>query len=234
MIELTRHRQRLRLAPEQGGVVVSWCHEGRELLRPAPARLDDPRDAAGFPLVPFSGRIALGRFRLQGMDVALPPNMPPEPHAIHGQGWQNAWHLGHRGDDQATLVFDHRAGAWPWAYRATQHFVLTGTGLELRLSLHNRGATAMPAGLGWHPYFPRAGARLRADVLGIWKSGDDMVPAPPRAPTSQEDLRQERRVDDLELDDCFDAGSEGVHLRWPDHGLTLAMTASETLRKLIV
>ena len=48
---------------------------------------DDPLQFASFPLVPFSNRIADGRFEWDGEQIEIDPNFAPEPHAIHGVGW---------------------------------------------------------------------------------------------------------------------------------------------------
>ena len=68
----------------------------------------------------------------------------------------------------ARLEYRHPAGAWPWAYHATQRFTLTPSGLTVELSLSNQSAAPMPAGLGWHPYFPRTPrVTITADVRAM-------------------------------------------------------------------
>ena len=47
-------------------------------------------------MLPFCSRIHNGRFRYGDRDVSLAPNFPPEPHAIHGFGWQGLWRLSHK------------------------------------------------------------------------------------------------------------------------------------------
>jgi galactose mutarotase-like enzyme len=56
-------------------------------------------------LVPFSNRIAYARFRFDGRDCALNQNFLPEPHAIHGDGWQGVWHVEAATRDRAVLTF---------------------------------------------------------------------------------------------------------------------------------
>ena len=82
-----------------------------------------------------------------------------------------------RDDDRITLEYDHRADAWPFPYRARQEFLLTGDELRLSLSLENRGRETMPAGLGFHPYFPRTpGCRLSARVEAMWATDAEVMP----------------------------------------------------------
>jgi aldose 1-epimerase len=178
----------LRLAPEAGGMVTRYWLEREsgvwEWLRPASEVAVPQRDgylAAAFPLVPFSNRIRGGRFRFDGRDVALSLNRPPERHAIHGQGWQAAWTPREVSTTTALLEFRHVPGAWPWAYRATQRFVLSSTDLTVELALENESDAPMPAGLGWHPYFLRTPrTTLTASVERIWLTDAEMLPSSSR------------------------------------------------------
>src|SRR5690606_38666718 len=117
----------LVLAPQVGGGIAAFRFRGEDVMRPASDEALEARDPLGlssFPLVPFSNRIAQGRFRFGGRAVELPPNFGDHPHAIHGQGWQNPWEVAEAGEASARLIYDHPADAWPWAYRATQRFQL--------------------------------------------------------------------------------------------------------------
>ena len=184
VITLRADRARAGIAPWIGGSIAHyhWLDGARrhDWLRPAaPADL-----AAGtadrlacFPLVPFSNRIRDGRFAFGGHAVALPLNHRPQPHALHGHGWQAAWSVVERDEDRITLEYDHRAGAWPFPYRARQEFLLTGDELRLSLSLENRGRETMPVGLGFHPYFPRTPrCRLSARVDAMWATDAEVMP----------------------------------------------------------
>lgn len=234
MITLRCDACELVLSPSAGGTVRALRLDGEDLLRPSPAGDDDPLAAAAFPLVPFSGRIDRGRFRFGGKTVTLAPNFPPEPHAIHGRGWQRPWSVERADAASAELVHLHDGEDWPWPYRATQAFRLRPDGLELELSLSNESDRPMPAGLGWHPYFPRGDATLTAAVRRIWPSGRSGLVDPPRPPEADEALDAPRVVDALALDHCFDAGAAGATLHWPGHGRTLRLTGDGVLRFLIV
>ncbi|MGB1087359.1 MAG: hypothetical protein ACPG06_03225, partial [Alphaproteobacteria bacterium] len=198
-LQLKAHDFALTLAPNVGGSVAAFTSKGRDILRPLPLGASDPLQGAGFPLFPFSGRIDHGRFSFGGKNYALPPNFFPEPHAIHGQAWQAPWVVEAQTPTSATLSYHHDAGIWPWAYRAEQKFRLCAEGLILDLALTNLADAPMPAGLGWHPYFPAAGATLQADVMHIWRSGADMIPAEPE-PLGDDDLTEPRLVDELAFD----------------------------------
>lgn len=231
----------LSLRPRVGGSVEAFRVGGVDVLRPAAPGARDARDGAGFPLLPFSGRIDRACFTFRGREVRLAANFPPEPHAIHGTSWQRAWQVADVDTDTIRLAFTHddveAAGAWPWRYRAEQRFRLEARRLDLELALENRSDEPMPAGLGWHPYFPtvRSGpARLSADVVEVWRSGDAKIPSGPSALTPETDLRAPRDVTGLALDDAFGAGDGATVIEWVGDGPRLRMTSSASLRHLVV
>ena len=171
----------LDLLPEVGGAVGAFSIDGFDVLRRAPEGTRDVLQTACFPLVPFFSRIAHGRFTFRGEEISLKRNFGDHPHVLHGQGWQNPWRVEARAEDNALLVYEHAAEAWPWDYRAEQRFALAPNGLAAELRLTNTSARAMPASLGFHPYFPRAGTTVRADVDGVWLADETVMPTT-RAP----------------------------------------------------
>jgi len=191
-------------------------------MRPASPDATSPLEMACFPLVPFSNRIADAHFTLGDREVRLARNFPPEPHAIHGDGWTAAWEVSARAEHAATLTHEHVPAAdgraeWPWRYCATQDFALSDRGLALRLSLTNQGDTPMPAGLGLHPYFPKLpGARLTARLGAIWINGPDMLPVERRPADASVgwDLAEH------DLDNCFEGwdGAARLTLHGPEAG----------------
>jgi aldose 1-epimerase len=203
---------------------------------PAEAVRDHHPDlAAAFPLVPYSNRIREGRFTFRGHAVALPLNRPPERHAIHGHGWQSAWRPLHVGAAEARLEYRHPAAAWPWAYRATQHFTLTPTSLTVRLTLANESPEPMPAGLGWHPYFPRPErTTITADVGAIWLTDDETMPTALAPLSPAADPSRGVAVDAAPLDNCFVGWSRRAVIEWPEWGASLTMTAGPPLDCLVV
>ena len=227
----------LELAPHLGGSVVRYVHGGFPVLRSAAwdhPQVPIPFGMAAFPLFPFCGRIAAGRFRFDGREIRLPPNLPPEPHAIHGESWLAPWSVEAAGERTATLVHEHASAAWPWPYRATQTFELSPGALQVSLALTNKSDRAMPAGLGWHPYFSKDDAQLEADVSAQWLPGHDKIATEPHALAGDGDLRKPRRVAQLDLDDAFSVGPAGSIIRWPGRKLTVHMTATAPLGHLVV
>lgn len=229
----------VELAPQAGGAVTRyWLERGavtREWLRPTPAatlRAGDSSHAAAFPLVPYSNRIRAGRFSFRGRSVVEPLNRPPERHAIHGHGWQARWRPTEVRAAEARLEFRHPPGAWPWAYHATQRFTLTPASLTVELSLSNESGAPMPAGIGWHPYFPRTPhATITAEVGGIWLTDEEMMPTELVAPPP---LGRGIRADAVTLDNCFVGWSRRATIDWPELGARLVMRAEPPLDDLVV
>lgn len=174
---LAAHGWQLELLPETGGAIAALRRKGRDILRPAPRGTTDPLETGCFPLVPYANRIAGGRFRFGGRDVRLEVPDRFAPHALHGQGWHLPWRVGIERGDRAELACHHPAGAWPWAWTARQRFVLEPDGFNAELALTNESPEPMPAGLGFHPYFPAGPASVLKFAAGsVWLTGTDLIP----------------------------------------------------------
>ena len=155
--------------PEVGGALASLTFDGAEVLRTMPEGSANPLDAACFPLVPYCNRIRDGRFSWDGRTVQMPANFPPEPHSLHGLGWQAPWTVTAEAGFKCSLSHSYDgSGAWPWAYEAEQRVRLGSQGCAITLHVTNRGDTAMPCGLGLHPYFRRRPeTRVRFSATGM-------------------------------------------------------------------
>jgi aldose 1-epimerase len=217
MISLESGSLRCTLSAEAGGSVVGlWLAEeavfaplalsNGEPLQP-PTTL--PR-AGSYPLVPYSNRIANAQLHWQNHAYSLTPNFAPEPHSIHGVGWQRAWEVLHYTDQNATLRYVHAPDThWPFAFEATQTFALTHDTLSMEMSVTNVGTLAAPFGLGWHPYFAkRPHARINFSAARRWEMGVDNLPTL-RTPS----LGIDADCTPLNVDHCFDGWSGELHLR---------------------
>jgi aldose 1-epimerase len=201
----------LELAPAIGGSIARFysVRDGvrHDWLRPASARAiddGDPTGMASFPLVPFCNRIRDGRFRFSGRDIALPPNVPPAPHAIHGTGWQLPWTVLAHDQHSALLELDYRAGDWPWHFRATQRVELASDGLTLTMEVQNLDRLPMPIGMGFHPYVAhRRTARVTVSASAMWDSDDELLPTALARPPVLASLRAGVMADELLLDNNF-------------------------------
>lgn len=242
VVTLSNGPARCQIAPGAGGAVAGfwWETGGRRLdwLRPAsPAAVarGDAGEMASFPLVPYGSRIRDARFRFCGREVVETPADGPRRHALHGHGWRRPWAVTDRADDRLVLEYDHPADAWPWPYRARQSFALTPQALEITLEIENRSDALMPAGLGFHPFFPRTPeATIAARTSGVWLTDADLLPREHAAVPSDWDLTSGRRVADLALDNVFTGWAGEAVVTWPERAARLHLGATQPLLSFLV
>lgn len=139
------------LAPEAGGRIAQIRHDGVDWLV---GEEEGGKSAIGwgcYPMVPWAGRIRHGRFEFDGRRYELPTNFGG--HAIHGTGFTRPWQLDSLEADAAVLSLAlPEDGYWPFGGTATQTIHLGADHLALQLAVQ-AGRHAMPAVLGWHPWF---------------------------------------------------------------------------------
>lgn len=225
----------LTVDPARGGSIMAFRDGGFGLLRPWDGMSEDPRAFASFPLVPFAGRVGRARFRFAGRLRYLKPNFPPEPHAIHGDGWTSAWTVAGSSPTVLELELLHDAPDATFRYRAVQVFRLQADRLELELSVTNRAGEAMPFGIGHHPYFTgRDEALLSAEVGGVWLPDDANLPRRLEPVPVLWGFRLRRPVAELVLDHNFQDWSGLARIDWPAAGRALTIEAEAPFRHLVV
>lgn len=125
-----------------------------------------------YPMLPWAGRIRHGRFDFQGHACQLPLNM--DAHAIHGVGFAMPWkvetHETHAVELSLALPEDER---WPFGGMAQQRIAAGEGRLEMELSVR-AGRLAMPAVIGWHPWF-RKPEQLDFSPNGIYPRDDEGI-----------------------------------------------------------
>jgi aldose 1-epimerase len=238
MLKLAAGPTEIMLAPEIGGGIACFRHEGVDVMRPATREAIESRNPLGlacFPLVPYSNRIRHGRFIFDGREVRLPLNYGSHPHSIHGHGWQSPWTVEAQHVDRATLVYEHRADAWPWDYRATQSFELATGKLTVRLAIENRSESRMPAGLGLHPYYVRTPRMtLRTKLDGWWETDAEQMPVGYSPAGATDDDWSSWLHGPITTDNVFSGWNGRAVLGWPERGLELTMTADDSARHMVI
>lgn len=110
--------------------------------------------AGAFPLFPYHGRLAGACFEHEGRRIELQPNSFLGTDSMHGPAHQRPWQITEMSRQELILTLDYKADAdWPFDFHAKQRFYVGDEGLAVDLQLANSGKVAMPAGIGWHPYF---------------------------------------------------------------------------------
>jgi aldose 1-epimerase len=221
-LELQAGALRLALRPDLGGSIAGLWFDTLPVLRSTePGGLASSRLAGCYPLVPYSNRLGYRRFRWLGREHTTAPNFDDNPHSVHGVGWQRAWSVTTADGTSATLAYAHVADAhWPFPFAAEQRFELSPEALTLTLAITNTAGHSQPAGLGWHPYFPkRSRSRLHVEIAERWD------PDPSGLPTrkvAQPGIDSD--VSHLAFDNCFEGWRGPARIR--DERLSLRLTSS--------
>ncbi len=223
-LELIAGALRLALRPDLGAAIAGFWHDTTPVLRSCePMELVASRPSGCFPMAPYSNRIGYRHFRWLGRDFTTAPNFDPgNPHSLHGTVWQEPWRVTGANATQVELAVTHLADAhWPFNFDATQSFELSETALTMRMTLTNIDARTQPAGLGWHPYFPkRSRSRLHVECSQRWES-DPSTQLPTRR-VQQGSIDAEVRH--LDFDNCFEGWRGAASIR--DEKLALKITSS--------
>lgn len=208
MIELRAANSRCTVSPSDGGRLASLCVDDVSLLVERAADHPDAMQWGSFPMAPFAGRVRNGRFTFDGNEYQLVPNLAP--HSIHGTVYTQPWSVSDLGESFVTMTCplgDH----WPFGGVAHQRIELGADGLVCTLGV-TADDLAMPAQVGWHPWFVKPssaqlgfGAMYRRDGAGI--PAGDLVP-PSEGP----------------WDDCFVDPLAPLELRYDGGGRTLTLT----------
>ncbi len=179
------------------------------MLRPMPDAACEPRLSSCYPLVPFANRIDQAHLAFEGRVAEISPALP-EPHGLHGTGWQSDWTVEEIGSDHLLLTLEGGADrAWPWRWRAEQRFYLSRSGLTVQLTLTNIDTVPAPASIGLHPAFLlEAETRIETDLEGIWDCRPDLIPSGWR-PTGWPVIEAQA------LDNCLTGWSGQAILRTP-------------------
>lgn len=230
IISLESETQRLQVAPELGGSVISWDWKSgtgfTPLFRPWDGASGDRYSLACFPLVPWSNRITGGGFEYDGSFYPIHANRTEEHYPIHGDGWLQIWKVAEHDANRIKLTLDSRGfDGNPYHYRSSQTFLLLPEGLQIDLTVTNMGQKTLPFGLGLHPYFTRnQQTLLQFKSEGVWLSGDDPIPTeltnnfPPTW-----DYNAPNTLEGSLIDNCFTGWNGKAVIAYPDRGLSLTM-----------
>lgn len=238
---------RVEFAPQHGASIINcFAKLGEQwvpILRHTPlesAQAGNVSKMASFTLAPYSNRLLNARFSFNGREYQLQPNTP-EGHVQHGDVRRRAWQVVSASETSATLTFDSRLFAdfnFPFPITAQIQYILEDATFRTRFQMQNVGAEPMPAGFGFHPYFPRTlnapdeAVEIQARVAGIYPA---LIPTSAAVPVPPEiDFPELRALGSTVMNDCR-AGWDGRALiRWPRAGVTLTLEATEPLRHLVL
>lgn len=242
MIEISSGAARLVLAPELGGAVASYEIGGRPVFHPVAdpaltAQRGNP--LAAYPLIPFSNRVAWGRFAFEGQTYQLARNFGDHPHTIHGNAWMHPWTVVEQRDGFARLEFSHLpprddVQEWPFAYTTTIDYALSDETLEVTIVVENLDERRQPVGFGFHPYYPRGDApALGFKAETVWHTNDVSLPDARLPLTGNWSFDPMRAVDGPPIDNCFNGWFGFAALR-SGAGHLVSIAATPPFQHLVV
>ncbi|MCW2972838.1 MAG: aldose epimerase [Thermoleophilia bacterium] len=224
-----RHGDDHATAVELGGGIRSYVADGRELLDGYDEH-EPVGSSRGQVLAPWPNRVDGGCYEWEGAQHQLPLTEPARGNASHGLLRFVSWRCTEHRPAAVTLAATVLPQpGYPFALAVTVRYELDAGGLHVTTTARNIGSAALPWASGQHPYLAapdggmidgcsvelRAATMLPSDERGI-----PLAPEPTRG--TPFDLRELRRIGDLQLDTAFtdlarDAdGMAAVRLRGPD------------------
>lgn len=237
LITLENDRLALRVSTQGGAVVDGHTSDGRPFLRAGhrAAEVFDVFKSACFPLVPIGNRVEGNGFDLGGKGYTFEPNTD-EPFYIHGDGWLGEWIADDASDTELRLSFEQiQPAKSPHIYRAIQTIRLNDATLSLHLAVENRGAEAMPFGIGFHPYFPRtAGTLITAPASAWWTEGPNHLPVARQAIPENVDFSKPRTLPPHWLNNCFEGSNGRARIVWPETGLAAEIAADSIFSRYML
>ena len=248
MITLIAGDAKLLLCPAVGGAIGGWTRRGTPIFRATPDEAlagTNSRLLSCFPLIPFSNRIAWGRFSFGGESFQLDMNFGDHPHTIHGNAWQRAWDVASQSADQAELVLDHDPAHdptvtgggchWPYRYSARLLYALQPDGLSVTITFINTDRRAQPVGLGLHPYQPRTPQTTIAfQATSVWHTGEDSLPDARLPVEGHWSFDPGHVIEGPPLDNCYAAWAGRAVVTRPEHGIQVTIAADDIFRHAVV
>jgi len=183
------------LSNDSASIVVDATHGGRlASLRIQDAEVlltggpDDTTLTWGcYPMVPYAGRVRSGVVRFNNVDHQLPLTLPP--HAAHGTVFAQSWTVVDA--TASTIELNANLGSqWPFGGSVSQRIELSNDHVRLGLRV-TAGDQAMPAQVGWHPWFCKPSHTSLIFESMLQRDGHGI------ATTIRE------RTDAVNVDDCF-------------------------------
>ena len=169
VIHLFDGKTLVAVAPDIGGRVATINHRGVDLLiGPDHSMATDPRAWGCYPMVPWCGRIAYGRFNWKGQDIRLDLNT--EAHAIHGTAFSSPWSVNGVSKNHVEMSCSITRHGWPFE-GVVKHSLSVEEG-HVSMSLEVNAHEAMPVQVGWHPWFVKP-AHVGTTFTSMYVRADD-------------------------------------------------------------
>lgn len=194
----------------------------------------------GQVLTPWPNRLAGGSYEFAGTRYQLAISEPKTGNASHGLVRLANWQLVAQDAASVTLGLTlHPQSGYPFALALALTYRLADDGLTVGTTARNVGTSALPFGIGFHPYFT-VGTALVDDAMFTLPAATSLPTDERMIPTGREsvgdgrlDFRTARPIGDTIIDTCFtDLARDGqgrarIVLAAPGGGPTLTLTLDE-------
>jgi len=191
----------------------------------------------GQVLAPWPNRLAGGSYEFAGTRYQLAISEAKTGNASHGLvRWAN-WQLVAQDAASVTLGLTlHPQSGYPFALALALTYRLADDGLTVSTSARNVGTSALPFGIGFHPYFT-VGTALVDEATFMLPAATSLPVDERMIPTGRDavaggalDFRAARPIGDTIIDTCFTELARDEHdrarivLAAPGGGPTLTLT----------
>ncbi|WP_338869163.1 hypothetical protein WBJ53_19430 [Spirosoma sp. SC4-14] len=220
---------RISLSPKTGGasmvVAPAWGGRVCDLLLPMNGIrhsvldgvadeevIQDDRRYKSAPLIPFPNRVNGGRYVFEGKTYQLPINETRHGHAIHGLLYnrpmmvENVQITDQTAQLRLTYAYDEVMSGYPFPFEFTvTYWLCEQDGFRCATQIRNTGSTAMPLGVGWHPYLSLPGGiadwTMQLPDCQIYELDDVSIPT--GAKQDYVAFVVPTRLAAIHLNDCF-------------------------------
>ncbi|MEQ8705294.1 MAG: aldose 1-epimerase [Phaeodactylibacter sp.] len=203
----------LKLVPAFGACVIDLRLHGQTVLDTyqTPKEMSINRWAKNVLLYPFPNRLKHGQYEWEGQRYEFPVNDVPTNNALHGFGTEQTMEVAAKeasvehAQIRCRFSYDGQLDYYPFPFRFEVAFTLRSGALEIGLSVENTGKTALPFGMGWHPYFrisdDLGNHHLHLPPCEMVGVDAEMIPTGKRYEYTT--FSQPRRIGMEVLDNCF-------------------------------
>jgi aldose 1-epimerase len=219
MLELRAGPEAVVIDPARGARVVSLVAGGVErILGAAPDSRPEQTTWGCFLMAPWVGRIEGGTFAWAGRTCELRRNLGN--HAIHGVVFDEMWAVEEHWDRTAVLRSEFDPTRWPLGGGVVQRMELSEGRLSFEATVHS-GGNAMPASVGWHPWFrrPQTGGdmRVRVSSARVLETTTELIPTGQTVRARADlDLNYGPLLADRRLDTAYVRARSPAVVAWPD------------------
>jgi aldose 1-epimerase len=199
---------------------------GHDLLRtPADAttHLAEPFAWGGYVMAPWCNRIKAEPTTIGDRTIQLASNIA-DGSAIHGQVYDRPWGVVGPG---RFLIRGGGGDGWPWRYEVGLAVAVEGSTLRIEQTVTNLDDSAMPAGIGLHPWFAEP-LEVRVPARSVYRSNlaSSGAAEPVAGPC---DLRRLGPMAEGLDATWTDLDDEPVELHWPATGIRAELRARATV-----